>query len=122
MYQLAYADGTATDVAGGTIVRAGAVFDRVVFYRNDKTPTYSFDPHGWLADPRLAGRTAGEQQLGLFLATGQLVNTNPAWLEVPIADPNNLECLHYADPQTGQDQVRQPYPASGDCPPLSSDG
>ncbi|TMB03027.1 MAG: hypothetical protein E6J70_06090 [Deltaproteobacteria bacterium] len=122
VYQLAYADGTATDVAGGTIVRAGAFFDRVVFYRNDKTPTYSLDPHGWLADPRLAGRTAGEQQLGLFLSTGQVVNTNPAWLEVPIADPNNLECLHYADPQTGQDQVRQPYPASGDCPPLSSDG
>jgi len=44
------------------------------------------------------------------------------WLEVPIADPRNLECLHYADLQTGQDQVRQPYPASGDCPPLSSDG
>jgi hypothetical protein len=31
-----------------------------------------------LADPTLAGRTAGEQQLGLFLATGQVVNTNPA--------------------------------------------
>src|SRR5881397_1766706 len=122
VFQVAYADGTVTDVAGGTIVRAGAFFDRVVFYRNDKTPTYSSDPHGWLADPSLAGRTAGEQQLGLFLATGQLVNTNPAWLEVPIADPNNLECLHFADPQTGQEQVRQPYPASGDCPPLSSDG
>jgi hypothetical protein len=67
-------------------------------------------------------RTDGEQQLGLFLSTGQLVNTNPAWLEVPIANPNNLECLHFPDPQTGQDQVRQPFPASGDCPPLSSDG
>jgi hypothetical protein len=122
VYQIAYADGTVTDVAGGTIVRAGAFFDRVVFYRNDKTPTYSSDPHGWLADPSLAGRTAGEQQLGLFLSTGQLVNTNPAWLEVPIANPNNLECLHFADPQTGQDQVRQPFPASGDCPPLSSGG
>ena len=120
--QIAYADGTTTDVAGGTIVRAGAFLDRVVFYRNDKTPTYSTDPHGWLADPSLAGRTAGEQQLGVFLSTGQLVNTNPAWLEVPIANPNNLECLHYADPQTGQDQVRQPFPASGDCPPLSSGG
>jgi len=122
VFQIAYADGTTTDVAGGTIVRAGAFFDRVVFYRNDKTPTYSTDPHGWLADPSLAGRTAGEQQLGLFLSTGQLVNTNPAWLEVPIANPNNLECLHFADPQTGQDQVRQPFPASGDCPPLSSGG
>src|SRR5437016_5564620 len=122
VFQVAYADGTTTDVCAGTVLRAGAFFDRVVFYRNDKTPTYSSDPHGWLADPSLAGRTAGEQQPGLFLATGQLVNTNPAWLEVPIVDPNNLECLHYADPQTGQDQVRQPYPASGDCPPLSPDG
>jgi hypothetical protein len=89
-----------TDVAGGTLFRAG-VFDRVVFYRNDKTPTYSSDPHGWLADPTLAGRTAGEQQLGILLSTGELVNTNPAWLEVPIADPNDLECLHYPEPQTG---------------------
>jgi hypothetical protein len=122
VFQIAYGDGTATDVAGGTLVRAGAFFDRVVFYRNDKTPTYASDPHGWLADPTLAGRTSGEQQLGLFLSTGELVNTNPAWLEVPIANPNNLECLHYADPQTGQSQVRQPFPASGDCPPPSSDG
>jgi hypothetical protein len=119
VYQIAYADGTVTDVAGGTLVRAGDFFDRVVFYRNDKTPTYSSDPHGWLADPSLAGRTAGEQQLGVFLSTGQLVNTNPAWLEVPIANPNNLECLHYAEPQTGQEAVRQPFPASGDCPPPS---
>ena len=103
-------------------MRAGDFFDRVVFYRNDKTPTYASDPHGWLADPSLAGRTAGEQQLGLFLSTGELVNTNPAWLEVPIANPNNLECLHFPDPQTGQGQVRQPFPASGDCPPPSSDG
>jgi len=122
VYQIAYGDGTVTDVAGGAIVRAGAFFDRVVFYRNDKTPTYASDPHGWLADPTLAGRTDGEQQLGLFLSTGQVVNTNPAWLEFPIANPGNLECLHYADPQTGQDQVRQPFPASGDCPPLSPDG
>jgi len=122
VYQVAYGDGTTTDVCAGTIVRAGAFFDRVVFYRNDKTPTYSSDPHGWLADPSLAGRTDGEQQLGLFLSTGQVVNTNPAWLEVPIANPNNLECLHFPDPQTGEDQVRQPFPASGDCPPLSADG
>jgi hypothetical protein len=121
-FQIAYGDGTTTDVAGGAIVRAGAFFDRVVFYRNDKTPTYSSDPHGWLADPTLAGRTAGEQQLGVFLSTGQLVNTNPAWLEVPIANPGNLDCLHFPDPQTGEDQMRQPFPASGDCPPLSADG
>ncbi len=115
-FQTAYGDGTVPNPTAGTLYRAGALFDRVVYYRNDKTPTYSSDPHGWLADPTLAGRTSGEQQLAAFLSTGQLVNTNPAWLEVPIADPNNLECLHYPDPQTGQQQVRQPFPASGDCP------
>jgi len=122
VFQSAYADGTTTDPAAGVIYRAGQLFDRVVFYRNDKTPTYASDPHGWLANPALAGRTSGEQQLGAFLSTGQLVNTNPAWLEVPAANPNNFECLHYPDPQTGQQQTRQPYPASGDCPPLSPDG
>jgi hypothetical protein len=116
VFQSAYGDGTAPNPTAATLIRAGALFDRVVYYRNDKTPTYASDPHGWLADPSLAGRTAGEQQLGVFLSTGQLVNTNPAWLEVPISDPNNLECLHYPDPQTGQQQVRQPFPASGDCP------
>jgi len=69
------------------------------------------------ASARAPITASGEQQLGVFLSTGQLVNTNPAWLEVPIADPNNLECLHYADPQTGQTAMRQPFPASGDCPP-----
>ena len=117
VFQTAYADGTTTDPAAAVIYRAGALFDRVVFYRNDKTPSYASDPHGWLADPTLAGRTSGEQQLAAFLSTGQLTNPNPAWLETPIANPNNLECLHYADPQTGQPAVRQPFPASGDCPP-----
>ena len=50
------------------------------------------------------------------------MNPNPAWYEFPIADPNNLNCLHYATPQTGQPANRQPYPASGNCPPLSKDG
>ena len=120
VFQTADGHGTTTDPTAATMYRAGDLFDRVVFYRNDKTPTYASDPHGWLADPTLAGRTSGEQQLATFLLTGQVVNTNPAWLEVPIANPNNLECLHYPDPQTGQPQTRQPYPASGDCPPPAS--
>jgi hypothetical protein len=115
-FQTAYGDGTVPNPTAATLYRAGALFDRVVYYRNDKTPTYGSDPHGWLADPTLAGRSSGQQQLAEFLASGQLTNTNPAYLEVPIADPNNLECLHYPDPQTGQDQTRNPYPQSGDCP------
>ena len=119
-FQTAYADGTVPNPTAGNLYRAGQLFDRVVYYRNDKTPTYASNPHGWLADPTLAGRTSGEQQLAAFLSTGQLVNTNPLWLETPIADPNNLECLHYADPQTGQPANRQPFPSSGDCPPPPS--
>jgi hypothetical protein len=115
-FQTAYGDGTVPNPTAGTLYRAGALFDRVVYYRNDKTPTYASDPHGWLADPTLAGRTSGEQQLGEFLASGQLINTNPDFLEVPIVNRNNLECLHYPDPQTGQAPDRQAFPASGDCP------
>ncbi|HUZ28183.1 MAG TPA: Ig-like domain-containing protein [Solirubrobacteraceae bacterium] len=117
LFQTAYGDGTVPNPTAGNLYRAGRLFDRVVYYRNDKTPTYSSDPHGWLADPTLAGRSSGEQQLGTFLSTGQVVNPNPAWLEFPIANPDNLQCLHYAEPQTGQPIMRQPFPASGDCPP-----
>lgn len=116
LFQTAYGDGTVPNPTAGTLYRAGALLDRVVYYRNDKTPTFASDPHGWLADPTLAGRSFGQQQLTDFLATGQVVNPNPAFFEVPIANPNNLECLHYPDPQTGHKQVRQPFPASGDCP------
>ncbi|HEV7677985.1 MAG TPA: hypothetical protein VGQ42_05420 [Candidatus Dormibacteraeota bacterium] len=119
-FQTAYGDGTVPNPTAGNLYRGGDLFDRVVYYRNDKTPTYASDPHGWLADPTLAGRTSGEQQLGAFLSTGMLQTTNPAWLETPIANPNNLECLHYADPQTGQAANRQPFPTSGDCPAAPS--
>ena len=115
-FQTAYGDGTVPNPTAGTLYRAGQLFDRVTYYRNDKTPTYASDPHGWLADPTLAGRSFGQQQLAEFLASGQITNPNPNWFEVPIANPKNLDCLHYPDPQTGQVQVRQQYPASGDCP------
>ncbi len=123
-FQTAYGDGTVPNPTAGTLYRAGQLFDLVVYYRNDKTPTYGSDPHGWLADPTLAGRTSGEQQLAFFLANGMVFNTNAAWLEVPIVNPNNLECLHYPDPQTGVGQTgnRQSYPASGDCPAAPSHG
>jgi hypothetical protein len=115
-FQTAYGDGTVPNFAAGTLYRAGELFDRVTYYRNDKSPSFASDPHGFLADPTLAGRTGGQQQLGEFLATGQLTNPNPAMFEVPIADPNELECLHYPDPQTGVKQSRSPFPASGSCP------
>jgi hypothetical protein len=122
LFETAYGDGTVPNPTAGDIYRAGRLFDRVLYYRNDKTPTYHSDPHGWLADPTLAGRSDGELILAHFLATGQVMNPNPAWFEFPIADPNNLNCLHYAEPQSGQPANRQPFPASGNCPPLSRDG
>jgi hypothetical protein len=122
LFESAYGDGTVPNATAGNIYRAGHLFDRVLYYRNDKTPTYNSDPHGWLADPTLAGRSDGELILANFLATGQVQNPNPAWFEFPIADRNNLSCLHYADPQTGKPANRQPYPASGNCPRLSRDG
>jgi hypothetical protein len=122
LFESAYADGTVPNPTAGTIYRAGNLFDRVLYYRNDKTPTYHSDPHGWLADPTLAGRTGGELILSNFLATGQVINPNPAWYEFPVANPNNFDCLHYADPQTGQTADRQPFPASGDCPGPWPDG
>src|SRR4051794_27274819 len=100
-FQTAYGDGTVPNPTAGTLYRAGNLFDRVTYYRNDKTPTYSNDPHGWLADPTLAGRSFGQQQLAEFLASGQITNPNPDWFEFPIANPKNLECLHYPDPQSG---------------------
>ena len=131
-FQTAYGDQTVPNPTAGTLYRAGALFDHVVYYRNDKTPTYASDPHGWLANPALAGRTSGEQQLGIWLSQAMLVGTNPAWLETPIANPNNTECLHYPDPQTGQLPNPQPYPnpqpgqvpnlSSGDCPAAPSHG
>lgn len=114
-FQTAYGDGTVPNPTAGTLYRAGALFDRVTYYRNDKTPTFDSDPHGFLADPSIAGRNFGQQQLTTFLATGQVTNPNPAFFEFPIANRNNLECLHYPDPQTGMGQTRSP--SSGDCPP-----
>src|SRR2546426_5792611 len=122
VFQIAYGDGTTTDVCGGAIVRSGDFFDRVVFYRNDKTPTYASDPHGWLADPSLAGRTAGEQQLGTFISTGPVVNTYPSWLLLPIANPNNLDTPPLARPPSRTFQVTPPFPPSRGCPPPSSGG
>ncbi|HKN40912.1 MAG TPA: hypothetical protein VJ456_17585, partial [Acidimicrobiia bacterium] len=122
VFQTAYGDQTVPNPTAGTIYRAGQLFDLVTYYRNDRTPTYSSDPHGWLADPTLAGRTFGQLQLTAFLKTGTVVNTNPAWLEVPVAEISDLSCLHYPEPQTGQKPDPQPHgPGQGDCPHLAAD-
>jgi hypothetical protein len=119
LFQTAFGDNTVPNVAAGTMYRAGNLFDLVTYYRNDKTPTYATNPHGWLADPTLAGRSFGEAQLSAFLKTGAVINPNPAWFEVPIANRSNLSCLHYNDPETGggfNPSFNEP-----DCPALAID-
>src|ERR1700682_1185010 len=100
LFQTAYGDQTTTDVAAGTIYRAGDLFDLVTFYRNDKSPTYNKDPHGFLTDPTIAGRSGAQQQLGVFLQSGTVTNPDPTMFEVPVSIIGNLNCLHYPDPQT----------------------
>jgi hypothetical protein len=115
LFQTAYGDQTTTDPAAGTIYRAGNLYDLVTYYRNDKTPTYAKDPHGFLADPTIAGRTGAQQQLGAFLKSGTVTNPDPSMFEVPISIIGNLNCLHYPDPQTGQTPNPQPNPPET-CP------
>jgi hypothetical protein len=117
LYQVAFGDNTVPNVTSGNIIRAGDLFDRTTYYRNDRTPTASTNPHGFLADPTVAGRVPGQAQLTAFLATGQVLDPDLALpvFEVPIANRDNLQCLHYPHPQTGQRAF--PPPAAGECPP-----
>ena len=122
LFETAFGDQTVPNPTAGNIYRAGQLYDLVEYYRNDKTPTYASDPHGWLADPTLAGRTLGEAELGAYLATGgTVVNPNPVLLEYPIVNRGNLDCLHYPEPQTGVSPNPQPYPQSIECPALAAD-
>jgi len=122
LFQSAYGDQTVPNPTAGTIYRAGEIFDLVTYYRNDRTPTYSTNPHGWLADPTLAGRYFGQIQLTVFLSSGMRVDPNPLWFETPVSDISNLSCLHYPDPETGaKPSPSFDLPTQGDCPHLSID-
>jgi hypothetical protein len=121
LFQTAYGDQTVPNPTAGTLYRAGDLFDLVTYYRNDRTPTYNSDPHGWLANPALSGRSFGQLQLGTFLQSGTVINPNPAWFETPIATIGNLDCLQYPDPQTGQTPSPKPFPLSDNCPTRPDD-
>ena len=57
--------------------------------------------------------------LGVFLQThGQIIDPDgPGGVfEQPIYDPHELDCLHYAEPQTGKGAY--PPAASGECGPV----
>ena len=121
LYQVAFGDATVPNVTSGNIIRAGDLFDVTTYYRNDRTPTANKNPHGFLADPTVFGRQMGEVQLTAFLKTGQRVDPDgPATVfEVPIVNPDNLQCLHYPHPQTGEKAF--PPAAAGECPPRPED-
>jgi hypothetical protein len=125
LYQVAFGDNTVPNVTSGNIIRAGDLFSRTTYYRNDRTPTSGTNPHGFLADPTVFGRELGQVQLTAFLATGQVVDPDgPAPVfEVPITNPDNLQCLHYPHPQTGQGAFgRDGGPAAaGECPARPAD-
>jgi hypothetical protein len=116
----AYGDDTVPNTTIGNIMRAGLLFDRLTFYRNDMTPTSDSDPHGFMADPTLAGRSGAEQELATFLQShGQTVldPDGPGGVfEQPIYDPRELDCLHYPEPQSGTGAY--PPAASGECGPV----
>lgn len=115
IFQTAFGDHTVPNPTAGELYRAGRVFDLVTYYRNDKAPTYQSDPHGFLLDPRLAGRNMGQAQVLAYLSSGGSVVLDPDGpgpvFEVPIQNRRNLDCLHYPQPQTGQ-----PFTfSSGEC-------
>ena len=128
LFQSAYGDATVPNPTAGTMYRAGDLFDLVTYFRHDKSAPglQQSNPHGWLADPTIdpAARTAGEQQLGIWLQSGGTTrtNTNPALLEVPAATIGNFDCLHYADPETGGAYTAPSYPTdSRECPTIAQD-
>jgi hypothetical protein len=115
-----FGDATVPNTAVGNIIRAGQLFDRLTWYRNDKSPTKDTDPHGFMADPTLAGRSGAELQLGTFLQSHGATVIDPdgagELFELPIVDENDLQCLHYPEPQTGQGAF--PPAAEGPCGPV----
>ncbi|MEA2646967.1 MAG: hypothetical protein QOE92_2050 [Chloroflexota bacterium] len=128
LFQTAYGDATVPNPTAGNLYRDGQMFDLVTYFRHDKSAPglQQSDPHGWLADPTIdpVARTAGEQQLGIWLQSGgtQRVNTNPVVLEVPATTIGNFDCLHYPDPGTGVAYSAPSYPTdSRECPTIPQD-
>ncbi len=115
IFQSAFGDHTVPNPTAGEMYRAGQLFDLVSYYRNDRTASATLDPHGFLLDPRLAGRAQGQLQVITFLASAGTTVINPdptgvTW-EVPVQNRRNLDCTHYPEPQTG---VAYTF-SSGEC-------
>jgi len=84
-------------------------------YRNDRSPTASRNPHGFLLDPTIAGRNLGQAQVLDFLASRGATISDPDGagnlFEVPVADPKSIETLNFSLP-----------PATGEPPPETARG
>ena len=110
LYQFAFGDQTVPNPTSATLVRAGDLADVTSVYRNDRSPTASTNPHGFLLDPRVAGRNLGQMQILEFLASDGRSIIDPdgpgALFETPVSDLNILESLNYSQP-----------PAQGEPPP-----
>ena len=128
LFQIAYTDGTVPNPTSGTLLRAGNLYEKAFVYRNDRTPTFAGNPHGFLLDPTIAGRNQAQQQIAEFVTSrgGTVLDPDgagPEWerAEQPGGTTSGyraqLDCLHYADPQTGSGRsVSGPL---ADCPDRS---
>nr|MBA3359378.1 hypothetical protein [Thermoleophilaceae bacterium] len=98
-YQIAFGDKTVPNPTSATLLRAGKLFDVTTVYRNDRTPTASRNPHGFLLDPTVAGRNLGQRQVVEFLASEGASIVDPDGganvFETPVADPSTLETLNF---------------------------
>lgn len=120
LYQFAHGDETVPNPTSATIMRAGNLADVTSFYRNDRTITRGFNPHGFLLDPRIQGRNQAQLEVLAFIASDgeQIVDPDgpgPTW-EVPIADTKELEQRNFsmdkysdaAGAPPGQPEGREP--------------
>ena len=117
MYQFAFGDETVPNPTSATLMRAGHLAPRTTYYRNDLTPTRDTNPHGFLLDPRVAGRQQAQEQIAEFLASNGETIIDPdgpgPTYEVPIAARNALEQLNYD--LEAEVQRREQYNGPG-CP------
>lgn len=100
LIQSAFGDRTVPNPTAGTLIRAGDLEDRTTFYRNDRTPNASQNPHGFLLDPTFAlGFGPGQTQMSTFLASRGRTVIDPdgagSVFEVPIVNPDLLRGLNF---------------------------
>jgi hypothetical protein len=109
IYQFALGDQTVPNPTSATLARAFGNFDRVVYYRNDRTASRDRNPHGLLADPTVQGRNQAQLQAIEWIASrgATLIDPDPdpgsprdTW-ETPIVARDLLEQPNFADSVKG---------------------